>query len=341
MKQFPKRILVIRIDGIGDLLCVTPMLHSLRQTFPEAHIDVLANLGPHIVLNGNTDIDSLLIDYRTKAAGSRWKGLRYLPIRLFRWIKWKTFGYDMVLVAHYGIHQRAIQIARSIRSKSIVVNVEPEYQHNQRDPRIEFAPYKARQHETEGVQAILSPWRSGPPGRMWLNSKASTSDQADSGFYVGINLSASGPDRVWPQSLFLKLMRLLSAEFSEIIFNVMGQKADVEGFEILMADADEPLNNRIQCFRTPTLESFIDAIASCSILVSGEGGATHIASALQIPQVALFVNRPEKLLRWQPWHSPHITLCAQSENAPVSDISLDAVLTACRKMIEQLMVGRG
>lgn len=70
MNSFPERILVIRIDGIGDLLCITPMLHSLRHLFPEACIDVLANLGPHGVLKNNPDIDSLLIDYRTRMSGS-------------------------------------------------------------------------------------------------------------------------------------------------------------------------------------------------------------------------------------------------------------------------------
>lgn len=79
-----KKILVIRIDGIGDLLCITPMLNTLRQEFPQASVDVLANLGPHAVLEGNPDLDRLLIDYRTKVAGSHWKRLRYIPVRLAR-----------------------------------------------------------------------------------------------------------------------------------------------------------------------------------------------------------------------------------------------------------------
>lgn len=59
--------------------------------------------------------------------------VRYLPARLLRLIKWKATGYDLVLVAHYGVHQRAIKLARSVSTKQIIVNVEPEYQKRYHD----------------------------------------------------------------------------------------------------------------------------------------------------------------------------------------------------------------
>lgn len=336
MKSTPASILVIRIDGIGDLLCITPMLQSLRQLFPEAHIDVLANLGPHTVLKGNQDIDELLIDYRTKVAGSRLKGLYYLPIRLFRWLKWKTLGYDLVLVAHYGIHQRAVQLARNVRAKQVLLNVEPAHQEILKDSRICFAPYEASCHETEGVHALLYSWNQNAPGRMWLSSSTKLPIRKQAELCIGINLSASGPDRVWPQDLFKQLISVLSRESNDIYFNVIGNATDIKAFERLMA-TDNLTGHSVQYVYTPTLEAFINAIAACDLLISGEGGTTHMASALLVPQVALFVNKPEKLKRWAPWSSEHITLHAAIENAPVSDIELNSVLKACRTMIKQVV----
>lgn len=312
------------------------MLHSLRRLFPEARIDVLANLGPHAVLEGNPDIDSVLIDYRTKMSGSRWKGLYYLPERLFRWLKWKAIGYDLVLVAHYGVHDHAIRLARSISAKKIVINVEAEYRKTYHDRRINFAPYKAGQHETIGVQTILFPWLRDAPGRMRLHHSEKISDPTGRKLRIGINLSASGQDRIWPHQLFQRLIATLSQEFNEITFGIVGHTSDVTTFEQLMANSSSssPL---VAYIHTPSLKTFIEAIASFDVFISGEGGATHMAAALQVPQVALFVNRPDKLKRWTPWSSTHVTLHAASDNAPVSDIDLATVLGACRTMIEQVM----
>lgn len=312
------------------------MLHSLRRLFPEAHIHVLANYGPHTVLEGNPDIDSVLIDYRTKMSGSRCKGLFYLPERLFRWLKWKTIGYDLVLVAHYGVHKRAIRLARSIHAKQIVMNAEPVYQAAYRDPRITFAPYKTDQHEVIGVQTVLFSWLQDAPGRMWLHQPGKASGLTGRKLRVGINLSASGRDRIWPHQLFQRLIATLCQEFNEITFGIVGHTSDIIAFEQLMTNSSlsSPL---VAYIHTPSLKTFTEAIASFDVFISGEGGATHMAAALQVPQVALFVNRSDKLKRWTPWSSAHVTLHASSENAPVSDIGLDSVLGACRVMIRQVM----
>lgn len=331
-----KKILVIRIDGIGDLLCITPMLHSLRDLFPQARIDMLANLGPHIVLKDNPDIDRLLVDYRTKVAGSRWKGLRYLPTRLGRWLHWKIGGYDLVLVAHYGIHHRAIQLARQVRTKNIVINVEPEHQAKLHDRRITFVPYAPAQHETEGVQAVLNPWTQVPPERMWLYPSQASDKSTGRPFRIGINLSSSGADRTWPQSSFCELIQTLGQEYRDVIFVVTGNIGDIQTFKKKMHSIDEQICRRVEYSFTPSLEEFINTIANCDLFISGEGGATHMAAAMQIPQIALFENKPQKLVRWRPWATPCVLLHDDGANAPVGSINLNAVLDACRTMINPL-----
>ena len=54
------RILVIRRDNIGDLLCATPLIHALRARFPHAALDVLANAYNAPILDGHPDIDRVV-----------------------------------------------------------------------------------------------------------------------------------------------------------------------------------------------------------------------------------------------------------------------------------------
>lgn len=171
---------------------------------------------------------------------------------------------------------------------------------------------------------------------MWLDQFKNHSSQISQKLRIGINLSASGPDRIWPHQLFQRLITILRQECNEIVFGIVGHTGDISAFEQLM-EPTTSAGSSIRYIHTSSLESFIEAIADSDLFISGEGGATHIAAALQVPQIALFVNRPEKLKRWSPWSSAHVTLYASSENAPVSDIGLDSVLGASRVMIRQVM----
>ncbi len=55
-----KKILVIKLRHIGDVLLTVPALRALRAHFPEAHISVLVNSGTEDVLTGNTFIDEII-----------------------------------------------------------------------------------------------------------------------------------------------------------------------------------------------------------------------------------------------------------------------------------------
>lgn len=333
-----KKILVIRIDGVGDLLCVTPMLHGLRALFPQSKIDMLANLGPHTVLNDNPDIDRLLIDYRSKIAGSRWKGLRYLPTRLARLLAWKTTVYDLVIIAHYGIHQRALQLARSIRTPQIIASVEPEFQQAVKDARVQFVSYTADLHEVEGVQSTLSPWTAAAPGRMWLHPERLA--VANNQFVVGLNLTSSSPERVWPQAQFLALLQTLANNFPDIKFRITGNPIDVRTFENALSSLPPSLLTRTSCAHTLSLEEFISAVAQCDLFISSEGGGVHIASALNMPQVALFQNLSSKLVRWHPWAVPYAVVHADTDGAPVPEINLEQVVEAATPLIQALLAKR-
>lgn len=56
----PRRILVIATRRIGDVLLVTPLLHSLRLAWPDAKLDVLVFESTRGILAGNPDIQNII-----------------------------------------------------------------------------------------------------------------------------------------------------------------------------------------------------------------------------------------------------------------------------------------
>lgn len=55
-----KKILVIKLRHIGDVLLTVPVFRALRETFPDAHISALVNSGMEDVLKGNPLINEVL-----------------------------------------------------------------------------------------------------------------------------------------------------------------------------------------------------------------------------------------------------------------------------------------
>jgi len=53
-------ILLISTRQIGDLLLTTPLLHTLRQNFPSAKIDMLVFEGKQGILEGNPDLNEII-----------------------------------------------------------------------------------------------------------------------------------------------------------------------------------------------------------------------------------------------------------------------------------------
>jgi ADP-heptose:LPS heptosyltransferase len=83
---------------------------------------------------------------------------------------------------------------------------------------------------------------------------------------------------------------------------------------------------------TPTLESLIEGIQSCGSLIMADGGAMHIAAALNRPIVALFGDSNPK--RWRPWGVPFSIM--QEDTKDVKDIKPSKIVTAWLALIKTI-----
>jgi heptosyltransferase-3 len=71
-----RSIIVFKQRNIGDVLLATPAIHALRCAWPSARIAVAVNSGTEAMVEGNPDIDRVIVfDRRTRDAGGagRWR----------------------------------------------------------------------------------------------------------------------------------------------------------------------------------------------------------------------------------------------------------------------------
>src|SRR5438270_1384889 len=104
IKLPPKaNILVIKMAGIGDLLLATPALRALRETYPQARIDLLVTPASAGILNGWEVLDHIVVldkylfDYPQQIVTNPRNLLRLAPL----WHDLRDTHYDAVLLLHH------------------------------------------------------------------------------------------------------------------------------------------------------------------------------------------------------------------------------------------------
>src|SRR3954463_15647548 len=114
------KILVIRRDNIGDLVCTTPLLSALRARYPRAWIAALVNRYAAPVLERNADLDAVFSYRKAKhrargewVAGLYWERLRTL-------LALRRRAIDYVVLATPARQAGAERLARMVRPAHVV-----------------------------------------------------------------------------------------------------------------------------------------------------------------------------------------------------------------------------
>lgn len=331
------KILVIRTDNIGDLVCTTPLLTALRGRYPDAWIGVLANSYSAPVLYGHPAIDEVFeyskakhLDGDRSVLASYWQRLRTI-------LRLRAMSLDLVLIPSVAGQKSALRFARWLGASRVVVNEDSE-----------------ARHEVEKVYAIdrfLPDSLSFPPPSCSvvaqpsavaeLVSRLALPTQARRKVRVGLHISARKPSQRWPAGSFVRLARQLVSRYPDLEFLLFWSPGsaddakhpgDDEKAQEIMATLAGDLP--IYPVETHRLQELVAGLSLCDVVVLSDGGAMHVAAALGKPIVCFFGQ--SAVDRWRPWGVSHVVL--QDESLQVDRLRVDMVVDAFASLVPPLIV---
>ncbi len=315
------RILVIRRDNIGDLICTTPLLAGLRLAHPHAWIGVLVHSYNAPVLKGCGDVDEVFVYRKAKhSPGESRLGLLVARARL--WLRLRRLALDAVLVASPG--DRAERMAAGLRAARIVVRGQSAAARG----RITVVA-EGKGHEVERVFALGAPLGvTGLPAAVHVHGGAPRPSHGP--FTLGVHISARKPSQRWSITHFEQTLLALDPSWRVKLFWAPGDERDPRhpGDDRKAAALVQSMAGRVQPMPTSTLGALVDALAGCDAVLCADGGAMHVAAGLGKPIVCLFGD--SDAARWHPWGVPYRLLQAPSRH--VDDIAVDAVVAALRDL---------
>lgn len=319
------RLLVIRRDNIGDLVCTTPMIRMLRESFPDAWLGALVTRYNSEVLQGNPHLDQVFTYQKAKHRSADENLLGIYWSRMRQHFELRRRRLDCVILPAGGLQRSALRQARWLGAMRILVPP---------------SPGEAGLHEVERCARVLSPLGiNGLPPRLEIRPDPSALDAVrnrlgEKGFasaklLVALHVSARKPSQRWPTQHFVQFARTLHerANAAFILLWSPGDEAntrhpgdDSKAAEIISATRGLPL----LAYPTHTLRELIAALAVADRVVCSDGGAMHLAAGLGKPIVCFF-GRSDPAV-WRPWGVAHRVLRPDSQE--VSDVSVDSALDA-------------
>jgi ADP-heptose:LPS heptosyltransferase len=332
------KILIVRRDNIGDLVCTTPVFTALREHFPDALICALVNSynAPALALNPSLDRVFVYTKLKHREPGQSRLRLLWERLRMFRELK--KIAFDYVLLP--SDHPRLLRFASGLRPRHIVALGNTDAMHG----KITLLPAirAGDEHEAQATYRLLEPLGiHGTPPRGSIVAhpveankvKSALDAKGGSGTVIAIHISARKPSQRWPIERFVELMRALHARHGLrfILLWAPGSETnplhpgdDEKARAILRAAGDLP----ILPYATHTLPELIGALSACDSVICSDGGAMHLAAGLGKPIVCLFGD--SDAWRWHPWSVPYELL--QPVSRDVRGIDVEAVLEAYERL---------
>jgi len=329
------KILIIRRDNIGDLVCTTPLIAALRRRFPDAWLGALVNSYNAPVLDGNPDLDETFVYTKAKhrGAGESLPGILWRRMVMMR--RLRRMQIDDAIIATTSPQPRVVALTRWLRPKRIlgfgdVGGLD-----------VALPLDSAGRHEVEDVFRVAAIYGiDGPPpgcrvfAPIAVTARRSgipaTQSEPAPTLTIGIHISARKPSQRWPAERFADTIKTLAAQ-GPVRFMLLWSPGAEEnplhpGDDAKARDVLERVGAGTTVIARPTrtLPELIAALAECDALICADGGAMHLGAGLGLPIVCLFGN--SGAVRWRPWGVPYRLL--QKPSLDVQDISVDEVIAA-------------
>lgn len=297
-----KKILVIRIDRMGDLVLSIPVIDNLRAKYPGARITLLVRPDMR-ELAGMIKSASDVLAYEGMHTMLQVRGERY-DIAIDMHYDYKLESAAIAYVSGAPVRAGFAWGERELLFTHPVAAAEPPDKHMVRLGLDLLGPI--------GVPAkVTVPEMDMPPA---MAGKKKMVAMHPGGYY---------PSQRWGAAKFAELAKRIMTELGEdvILIGGPGDRAMVDDIISAMGHT----NCRVAF---PGMKDLIDIFSDSKLLVCNNSGPMHLAAALGLPTVSTM--GPTDPVLWWPVGDAHVVI---KKDAKMEEITVDDMYDAVKKVL--------
>lgn len=306
-RKAPK-ILVVRLDRIGDLVLSLPAIQAIRDRFPGAHISVMTRPSTQTVLEGHPSIDEV-IPYSYENGGRH----RFLlgNLRFIREIAKRRF--DIAFILHPSNRSYLVPFLAGIPYRigfrkgpwflltKAVTDARREGKKHESDYTLDVA--RAFGMEPTAEKVVRQAHHEEVYLPVYVDEEKlilkilQSARPSCSGKIVALHPGASCPSKRWPKEQFALLGEKILRELPCLLTVIGGEEERPLG-RFLKEQMGEKLLDLTGRLRLRELAAFLK---KCDCLVSNDSGPVHIAAAVGTKTLCIFGRNKMGLspVRWR------------------------------------------
>ncbi len=278
-----KRILVIKISAVGDVILTVPSLRALRRKYPEAWISVLVGRKSRKIIRNCPYVNDTIVYDEPR---------RFRLLANFRMARLLAKeGFDIVVdlqnnrASHFlsFFCGAGIRAGHTNRKWAFFLNRKTKDSPNTMPP-LEHQFQVLKLLGIEDYDKKLELWTEKEEDqrvRVFLESQWVSPSQV----LVGLNPASSlrWPTKQWPIENFARLCDELGKRNIRVV--VTGSKEDAPSLDKLFAlTRHKPIN----AVGKTSITELIALIRRCQLFISSDSAPMHIAASVDIPLIAIF-----------------------------------------------------
>ncbi|MDH3504987.1 MAG: putative lipopolysaccharide heptosyltransferase III [Nitrospirota bacterium] len=331
-----KRILLIKLRYIGDVILSTPLLPILRKRFPEASLTFLVNPGTEMVLLGNPHLEEITVLPR-EGWGNQLECYRTLRQARFDGVVDLTDGDRSAFLTYWTGASVRLGFNRENRWRGkLYTQVLP-------------SAYGSMHMVDYHAQALTALGISDPVGRPELYLRPDDQEQGDhalTSLQIGhaplvlLHPLARYVDKSWPLERFAALADWL-ADQGAVVALIGHQQEVLIGQQIINLTKSKPRTLMGQT----RLRQLAAVMKRSALFIGNDGGPMHMAAAVGCPVLGLF--GPTDPHVWGPRGEKVSVMykgldcqecfhhgCSRGEESCMRQISVEEVCQAARPFLD-------
>ena len=292
-----KRLLIIRLSSLGDILLTTPVIRALKNKYSEVKIDFLLREEYEDTLKYNSNLNN-------KILLNRYYNLDDLVREI------KENNYDMV-----------VDLQNNGRSRTITKNIGVKSFKYKKNNLQKFLLVKFNLQSNSKPRLVPERYANAIPG-LQLDNKGLdlflpdnlTKSLVDEYKYIGLCPGSRHFTKMYPEEYFVELGKMIIESGKKVV--LFGGNDDIE----VNARLHLKLKGSINLTNNNNLLQTAYDMKFCEAIICNDSGLMHTAAAVGVPVVAIF-GSTVKDFGFAPYNSPNLILENKSLNCrPCSHI---------------------
>ncbi len=298
-----RKVLLIRRNGIGDMICALPLIRNIRAAWPHVQLDILASEKNACVLDQPGLVNHIFLYHRGRGLFRN----HYLNLpRLVRPIREQN--YDLVIAIKGGFSSLLAVVAHATQIPWRLGYVPSRGHPLDFCFNLKIELPREREHQVESCLRFLEPLgipktscdlslKLLPEHEQYADQVLGQTSLVKGGFVL-LNASSGRHESQWLAGSIAQTAVELERRFG-LPMLLCGLPSDRE----LLREAQHQAPSHIRgTIESPGIHHFAALVSRSRFLMCGDGGAMHVAAAMKTPTFVLFSATDPAI--WRPYGVP-------------------------------------